>query len=144
MALHGHSFSNNSFVLAWTFIFPINYIGYHLRYNVWGERGGQNPPTTIQQIANRAFITNWFYKNCFFKPSVKHSNKIFILSLKHSNALNEKTSFNQCSPIFFLFNIYKIDICNVHIRKLTLVFITRISNQVQQLHHCRYQLGASG
>lgn len=45
---------------------------------------------------------------------------------------------------FFLFNIYKIDICNVHIRKLTLVFITRISNQVQQLHHCLYQLGASG
>lgn len=105
--------------------------------------GGKGGAKTLQPQSNR-LLTEHFYKNCFFKLSVKHSNKIFILSLKHSNALNEKTSFNQCSPIFFLFNIYKIDICNVHIRKLTLVFITRISNQVQQLHHCRYQLGASG
>lgn len=145
MALHGHSFSNNSFVLAWTFIFPINYIGYHLRYNVWGERGGAK---TLQPQSNRLLTEHLspidFTRIAFSSRPSSIQTKSLSFHWNTVMRWMKKTSFNQCSPIFFLFNIYKIDICNVHIRKLTLVFITRISNQVEQLHHCLYQLGASG
>lgn len=151
MALHGHSFFNKLYFISFNINMPLlltiwNIILWAINFTISDTMSGGGGKTLLPQ-SNRLLTEHLspidFTRIAFSsRPSSIQTKSLSFHWNTVMRWMKKQVSINVHQ--FFLFNIYKIDICNVHIRKLTLVFITRISNQVQQLHHCRYQLGASG